>query len=197
MVFPYTPSIKISHTANYDEQSMTHQNYQFISYQNSKMERIGITAPFFVEDAVQAQYWLAAVHYFRSVTKMFTGSDAGSSAGSPPPIVYLSGYGDFVFKNIPVVVTSFSVDLSSDTNYISTSLRKTIDLPKPAGPTAAAPISQANGALSLAATALQLGGLQNVAGFVSGLASKNSQGSFTQQVQAQAIQGDSHVPVKS
>ncbi len=195
MVFPYTPSIKISHTANYDEQSITHQNYQFITYQNSKMDRISISAPFYVEDAVQAQYWLAAVHYFRSVTKMFTGSDAGSNAGSPPPIVYLSGYGDFVFKNIPVVVTGFSVDLGQDTNYISTSLRKSVG--RPAGAPAAAPVSQSGGLLSLAATALQLGGLQNAAGFVSGLANKNSQGSPQQLAQIQAIQGDSHVPVKS
>jgi hypothetical protein len=195
MVFPYTPSIKISHTANYDEQSITHQNYQFITYQNSKVDKINISAPFYVEDAVQAQYWLAAVHYFRSVSKMFTGSDAGSNAGSPPPIVYLSGYGDFVFKNIPVVVTSFSVDLSSDTNYISTSLRASI--PKPAGPTAAAPVSQANGWMSLASAALQTAGLQNIAGMVTGLSSKNSQGSFQQRVQIQAMQGDSHVPVKS
>jgi hypothetical protein len=195
MVFPYTPSIKISHTANYDEQSITHQNYQFITYQNSKMDKISISAPFYVEDAVQAQYWLAAVHYFRSVTKMFTGSDAGSNAGSPPPIVYLSGYGDFVFKNIPVVVTGFSVDLGQDTNYISTSLRKSVG--RPAGAPAAAPVSQSGGLLSLAATALQLGGLQNAAGFVSGLANKNSQGSPQQLTQIQAIQGDSHVPVKS
>lgn len=195
MVFPYTPSIKISHTANYDEQSITHQNYQFVTYQNSKMEKISISAPFYVEDAVQAQYWLAAVHYFRSVTKMFTGSDGGANAGSPPPIVYLSGYGDFVFKNIPVVVTSFSVDLGQDTNYISTSLRKSIS--KPAGPTAAAPVAQANGWMSLASAALQTAGLQNIAGMVTGLSNKNSQGSFQQQVQIQAMQGDSHVPVKS
>lgn len=195
MVFPYTPSIKISHSANYDEQNITHQNYQFVTYQNSKMEKISINAPFYVEDAVQAQYWLAAVHYFRSVTKMFTGSDAGTNAGSPPPIVYLSGYGDFVFKNIPVVVTSFGVDLSSDTNYISTSLRGGVS--RPAGPTAAAPVAQSSPFLSLAGAALQTAGLQNIGGLVSGMANRVSQGSFQQQVQAQAMNGDSHVPVKS
>lgn len=195
MIFPYTPGINIQHNANYEEQSIVHQNYQFISYQNSKVEKISINAPFFVEDAVQAQYWLAAVHYFRSVTKMFTGSDAGSEQGSPPPIVYLSGYGDFVFKNIPVVVTSFQVDLSSDTQYISTSLRK--DVGRPAGAPASAPIAQSGGWLSLAGAALQAGGLQNAGAFISGLDNKNKSGSPGQQQQSQAMYGDSHVPVKS
>lgn len=195
MIFPYTPSISITSNAGYDEQSVVHQNFQFITYQNSKVDRIQITAPFFVEDAVQAQYWLAAVHYFRSVTKMFTGPDTGAEQGNPPVIVYLNGYGDFVFKNIPVVVTSFQVDLSSDTNYISTSMRK--DVGRPAGPTAAAPVAQSGGFLSLAGAALQAGGLQNAGAFISGLDSKNKVGSPAQSAQTQAMKGDSHVPVKS
>jgi hypothetical protein len=195
MIFPYTPSVSISSSANYDEQSLVHQNFQFITYQNSKVDRISITAPFYVEDAVQAQYWLAAVHYFRSVTKMFTGSDSGSTQGNPPPIVYLNGYGDFVFKNIPVVVTSFSVDLGTDVNYISTSLRKGVG--RPAGAPAAAPVAQSGGWLSLAGAALQAGGLRNAGSFISGLDNKNKTGSPAQSQQSQAMYGDSHVPVKS
>jgi hypothetical protein len=195
MIFPYTPSINISSSANYEEQSIVHNNFQFITYQNSKVERITINAPFFVEDAVQAQYWLAAVHYFRSVTKMFTGANSGAEQGNPPPIVYLNGYGDFVFKNIPVVVTSFQVDLSADTNYISTSMSK--DVSRPAGAPAAAPVAQSGGWLSLAGAALQAGGLQNAGAFISGLDNKNKSGSPGQQQQIQAMYGDSHVPVKS
>jgi hypothetical protein len=40
------------------------------------------------------------------------------NAGAPPPIVYLKGYGDFVFNNVPVVVTNFTVDLPKDVDYI-------------------------------------------------------------------------------
>jgi hypothetical protein len=121
MIFPYTPQIQIASSASYSEDALTHQNYASISYTNSKSSEISMDAPFYVEDAVQAQYWLAAVHYFRSVTKMYTG-DSGTISGNPPPIVLLNGYGDYVFKNIPVVVKSFSVSLSSDTNYISTTV---------------------------------------------------------------------------
>ena len=195
MVFPYTPSINIQSNSNYEDSPIVHQNYQFLTYQNSKADKISISAPFYVEDAVQAQYWLAAVHYFRSITKMFTGTDQGAEQGNPPPIVYLNGYGDFVFKNIPVVVTSFSVSLSQDTNYISTSMRKNVS--PPAGPAAAAPVAQSGGWLSLAGVALQAGGLQNAGAFISSLDNKNKSGSPAQAQQLQAMNGDSHVPVKS
>ena len=120
LVFPYTPQISISHSASYDEQPLTHQNYQFIYYQNSRAETIQIQGAFNVEDGAQALYWLAAVHMLRSATKMFTGE--GDLQGNPPPILKLNGYGDYVFKNIPVIVKSFSVDLPSDANYINTSM---------------------------------------------------------------------------
>lgn len=120
LVFPYTPTIAISHSATYDDVAITHQNYQFMAYQNSKANAISISGPFNVEDAVQAQYWIAAMHFLRSATKMYTGD--GDSAGSPPPILSLNGYGDYVFKNVPVVITSFSLDLPADANYIATTM---------------------------------------------------------------------------
>jgi len=61
LVFPYTPSITISSAANYEDTVLTHQNYQFVSYQNSRTNDIQIEAPFNVEDGDQAMYWLAAV----------------------------------------------------------------------------------------------------------------------------------------
>lgn len=119
LIFPYTPSITISSSAGYEDTVLTHQNYQYVSYQNSRTTDIQIEAPFNVEDGDQAMYWLAAVHFLRSATKMFTGE--GDLQGNPPPILKLSGYGDYVFKNVPVVVQTFSVNLSQDTNYINTS----------------------------------------------------------------------------
>lgn len=117
LIFPYTPAINISSSASYDEQQLTHQNYAFIYYNSSRADQIQISAPFNVEDAEQGSYWLAAVHMLRSSTKMFTGGSANQ--GNPPVILKLNGYGDYVFKNIPVVVKSFSVDLPQDVSYIS------------------------------------------------------------------------------
>jgi hypothetical protein len=52
---------------------------------------------------------------------MYT-NNSNEYAGSPPPILILNGYGDHVFKNVPVVVKSFSVTLPPDVDYISTTI---------------------------------------------------------------------------
>jgi len=120
LVFPYTPTILIQHTANYDAMSPTHSNYPFPQYQNSQVEDLVITGDFFCENAKDAQYWTAMVHYLRSATKMNYGVDGDS--GAPPPIVKLTGYGDFVFPNVPVVIRNFTVDLPADVDYIKTQI---------------------------------------------------------------------------
>lgn len=124
-VFPYTPTIRISNSANYDATKPLHQNFAFQSYVNSQADSINITAPFYCEDSAQAAYWVSMLHFLRSVTKMFSGQDA--LAGNPPPILYFSAYGDFVFKNIPVVVTNVSVDLDAASDYIATDMSQTVD----------------------------------------------------------------------
>ena len=118
LVFPYTPTINIGASAKYDAISPIHTNYAFQAYQNSQPDQITITAPFLVENSAEAQYWIATVHFLRAVTKMFTGDS--TPAGNPPPILALNGYGEYVFKNVPVVVTSFSVSLDAGSDYIST-----------------------------------------------------------------------------
>lgn len=208
MVFPYTPSINLSSSATYDETNITHQNYSVLNYQNSKQDQITINAPFHVEDAVQAQYWLAAVHFFRSLTKMFTG-DLGAASGNPPAIVLLNGYGDYVFKNIPVVVKSFSIDLPQDVNYIGTTVGKGFASTGFSGP-AAQPKSQWSFGRSASAIAGVAGALGNaqlaqIAGGValgSGLLSsfqnaKNSNSISSSPITAGTLNAASHVPVKS
>jgi hypothetical protein len=116
-IFPYTPEITIQSTAKYTPLSPTHSNYPFQIYQNSEPGSIVITGDFNVEDSSQALYWIACVHYLRSATKMFSGSDP--KAGNPPPIVKLNGYGAYVFKNVPVVITTMKITLGKECDYIS------------------------------------------------------------------------------
>lgn len=118
LIFPYTPQITMQSTAKYQQVATIHSNYQFNAYQNSDPGEISISGPFNVEDSSQALYWIACVHYLRSVTKMFSGYDP--KAGNPPPIVKLNGYGAYVFKNVPVVITSMKIELGQDCDYIST-----------------------------------------------------------------------------
>lgn len=116
LIFPYTPTINIASAANYNAIGTTHTNYTHQAFRNSDPGTININAPMYVEDAGQALYWIASIHYLRSLSKMFSGND--SKAGNPPPVVQLNGYGNYVFKNVPVVVTSFGCDLSNDCDYI-------------------------------------------------------------------------------
>jgi len=116
LIFPYTPKIQMASAATYQPIDTTHTNYTFQAFKNSDPGHITITAPMYVEDPTQGLYWIAMVHYLRSLTKMFAGSDP--KAGNPPPIVFLNGYGNYVFKNVPVVVSSISVDLPNDCDYI-------------------------------------------------------------------------------
>lgn len=117
LVFPYTPTIILGHNANYNSLQPVHTNYPFQIYENSSVQEIVITGDFSVENADDGRYWLAAIHYLRSVTKMFYGT--GDNSGQPPPRVKLNGYGDYVFNNVPCVVTNFTVDLPSDVDYIA------------------------------------------------------------------------------
>lgn len=116
LIFPYTPQITMKSGATYKSQQAIHTNYPFRAYQNSSPGVIEITAPMNVEDQTQALYWIASVHYLRSLTKMFSGADP--KAGNPPPVVYLNGYGQYVFKNVPVTCTNFSCNLPNDCDYI-------------------------------------------------------------------------------
>jgi hypothetical protein len=116
LIFPYTPTITMNSSATYSAVDVTHANYTFQAYKKSDPGTITISAPMNVEDSTQGLYWIAAAHYLRSVTKMFAGRDP--KAGNPPPVIKLNGYGNYMFRDVPVVVTSFQCQLPNDCDYI-------------------------------------------------------------------------------
>ena len=121
VIFPYTPQINISYKANYDPSDLTHTNYKQYFYKNSSVEEIQITAEFTAQDTTEALYMLAVIHFFKSVTKMFYGQDKNPRdprAGTPPPLCYLLGYGQYQFSDHPILLTSFQYNLPRDVDYI-------------------------------------------------------------------------------
>jgi len=116
MVFPFNPVVLLSQRANYDSIAVTHTNYPFHAYQNSQVDDITITGDFYVENDSDARYWIASIHFLRTITKMFYGN--GSNVGAPPPLSRLNGYGKYVLNNIPVLITNFTVDLQSNVDYV-------------------------------------------------------------------------------
>jgi hypothetical protein len=122
LCFPITPTIIISHSANYNTLQPVHTNYPFQIYENSQADDIIITGEFPVENRDEGRYWVGVIHYLRTVTKMFYG-ESSENAGAPPPVVRLNGYGDYVFNNVPVVISNFTVDLPADVDYIAVDLQ--------------------------------------------------------------------------
>jgi hypothetical protein len=117
VVFPYTPTITTAYRADYQNYDLTHSNYRGYFYKSSYMDDIQLGCTFTAQSTADAAYVLAVIHFFRSVTKMFYGQDA--QRGSPPPLVYLSGLGDYQFNNHPCVVSQFNYKLPADVDYIS------------------------------------------------------------------------------
>ena len=117
VIFPYTPTISTAYRANYTPYDLTHSNYRGYFYQNSAVEEISLTGTFTAQDTTEANYLLAVIHFFRSVTKMFYGA-TDPMRGAPPPVCFLSGLGQYQFNYHPVLVSNFSYNLPNDVDYI-------------------------------------------------------------------------------
>jgi hypothetical protein len=117
VLFPYTPTIQVNHKASYEMLQLVHTNYPTPAYQHSAIETINIQGLFTANYRAEAEYIIAMMHFFRTATKMFYGQD--QLAGTPPPVLFLDGYGPYTFDHIPVVVTSFDYTLPNDVDYIS------------------------------------------------------------------------------
>lgn len=117
IIFPYTPQISTQYQASYSPYNLTHSNFKGYFYQGSSTGEVKITATFTAQDTAEANYLLAVIHFFRSATKMFYGA-TDAFRGAPPPLVFLSGLGEYQFNNHPCVIQSFDYTLPADVDYI-------------------------------------------------------------------------------
>ena len=118
VIFPYTPAISVTYSAGYDPSDLIHSNYKVYQYKGSSVDTVSITADFTAQDTPEANYLLAVIHFFRSVTKMFYGQDQNPNNGVPPPLCYLSGFGAYTFDAHPLVVTNFTYATPTEVDYI-------------------------------------------------------------------------------
>ena len=124
--FPYTPSIDFSHRAEYSTMAPTHANTSYYTYNHTPAVQISITGQFSAQNLAEAKYTLAAMHFFRTVTKMHFGTKEAEegTAGLPPPVLILSGYGDFMFNDLKVIIQEFKMDLPNNVDYIEVDIGK-------------------------------------------------------------------------
>ena len=125
MVFPFNPTILFGNSANYTAISPIHTNYPYYAYENSQVDTITVAGEYFSQNIEDAAYWIAVLHFLRTMTKMFYGE--GDLSGTPPLLTRLNGYGKHVMNNIPCVIQTFSVDLPSDVDYIQCTVDNTLN----------------------------------------------------------------------
>ena len=117
IIFPYTPQIIMNNTAVYNSRSPVHTNYPFQIYQHSQVSTINLLVQFTAQNAAEARYVLACITFLRLVTKSFRNNDV--DAGSPPPVLRLSGHGKNLIPHVPVVVQDFALTLPNNVDYIT------------------------------------------------------------------------------
>jgi hypothetical protein len=123
VIFPYTPQITMQHNAKYGVESLTHSNYSTVFYQSSDVGAITVQGDFSVQNIEEGRYLFAAIHFFRTCTKMFFGQDR--IAGTPPPLLFLNGYGAPYLPNVPCVITNFNHTMPGDVDYVEVEFSET------------------------------------------------------------------------
>ena len=117
LVFPFTPDINLSQSVDYASNDIVHSNQEFLSYTRTKAPQITVSGQFVVQNSFEASYALACIHFLRTVVKMSFGQQS-QNPGTPPPVLILSAYGEYMFNEVPVIVQAYTVDFSKDVDYI-------------------------------------------------------------------------------
>lgn len=118
LIFPFTPRITVNHQANYGTQQVTHANQDFKYYTNTPAQSFNISGEFTAQTSDEARYMLGVFHFISTLTKMHSGGNSSTDAGLglPPPLLLLSGFGSYVFNDLPVILTNgtYTYDPSVD-----------------------------------------------------------------------------------
>jgi hypothetical protein len=126
LMFPFTPAIGWSQAVNYKPTSLVHSNQDYQAYENTPSTSISVDGTFVIQNLKEAKYMLACIHFLRVVSKMYFGkasfkepsSGEPSLAGMPPPVLSFSGYGSYMFNELPVIVKDHSYSFKPDVSYI-------------------------------------------------------------------------------
>jgi hypothetical protein len=117
MIWPYTPSISSNMEVDYQNMATVHANQDFHVYSKTPAVQLQVNGDFTVQNQKEGQYAMAAIHFLRTVTKMNFGEN-DPLAGTPPPVLLFSAYGEFVFHNLPVIVKGFQIEFPDSVDYV-------------------------------------------------------------------------------
>ena len=127
LVWKYTPTIALSGMANYSPHSGQGMQYPVRSYQDSTPTDIIVSGTFSANDIYEARYLLAVFTFFKIATKGDFGdiAVAKETAGAPPPVLLFEYMGDHMFYKVPVIVSSYSLTMDNDVDYVPVSFNDT------------------------------------------------------------------------
>lgn len=117
LVWPYTPSITYSHPIQYESVNVVHANQNFHVFSRTDAVSLQVSGEFSVQNQLEGQYALAAIHFLRTMAKMNFG-ESDPLAGTPPPVLLFNAYGAFVFNDLPVIVKDFNVEFPDSVDYV-------------------------------------------------------------------------------
>jgi hypothetical protein len=121
LLFPYTPQIAVSQAVDYKNTELVHTNGDIAYYSRTPSVTLEVSADFTVQNQREGRYALAALHFLRTVSKMYFG-DTDSQigvAGLPPPVLIFTGYGTYIFNNLPVILKSHNYSFDKTANMVS------------------------------------------------------------------------------
>jgi len=112
--FPFTPTISIVQSGNYQEYALTHSNFQQRAFDSHSNMELNMTAPMIVRSVEEADYVHNASLFIRSIMKMQWLKD--DDPGMPPPIMRFYAHG--IYENVPCIIRDFTWNLDSDLDYV-------------------------------------------------------------------------------
>ena len=117
MVWMYQPLITYQQGTTYTSIELTHANTELYAYTRTNALKFTVDGKFSVQNQTEGVYALACIHFLRTVTKMWFGQN-DPNAGTPPPVLWFDAYGDYMFNQLPVIVTEFSITLPDEVDYV-------------------------------------------------------------------------------
>jgi len=121
IIFPYNPTLNLVGAVTYGQYDLTHTNYQPHFYSNTQNQQITLGWNFTASTLEEANYMCGLMWFLRTITKMNFGKGDNDFAGMPPPVLEFSCYGDYQFRNVPVIIRSFSFDQTGQEDMVDTS----------------------------------------------------------------------------
>jgi hypothetical protein len=138
LVWPYQPIITYDQQVDYQAMELVHANQEIFAYNRTNSLRLTVAGDFTVQNQQEGVYALAAIHFLRSVTKMYFG-EKDPNAGVPPPVLLFDAYGPYMFNQLPVIVTQFQIQLNNDIDYVPVDLTNITALSTDASSTQSTP----------------------------------------------------------